>query len=99
MNEEYDVVCMFPYTVIAGKNAEGPIEETRLAFIYLDNREPVLVKDFENSSIMNTNYGEHILVGDENKYVIVRSYRSEHHYLYMDRKTYYELFPEVNVDE
>jgi hypothetical protein len=45
-NIEYEVLTVAPYTIITGKNDSGPVEEMRLAFIYMDNGTPKLIKDY-----------------------------------------------------
>lgn len=91
-NVEYEVLSVSKYTVITGRNDNGPVEETRLAFIYMDNGNPELVKDYGESN--SVRYATYILIGDSNKYVVVNEYRDRTQYLYLTQETYNELFPE-----
>ena len=91
-NVEYEVLTVAPYTIITGKNDSGPVEEMRLAFIYMDNGTPKLIKDYYE--IDQELYGNHIVIGESNKYVIVNEYRNRTEYLYLTQETYNSLFPE-----
>ena len=91
-NVEYEVLTVAPYTIITGKNDSGPVEEMRLAFIYLDNGTPKLIKDYYE--IDQELYGNYIVIGESNKYVIVNEYRNRTEYLYLTQETYNSLFPE-----
>ena len=91
-NVEYEVLTIAPSTIITGCNDDGPVEESRLAFVYLDNGDPQLIKDYyEDDSPL---YGQYILIGENNKYVIVNEYRNRTEYLYLTQETYNSLFPE-----
>ncbi len=91
-NTEYEVISVSTYTIITGRNDNGPVEETRLAFIYMNNGNPELVKDYYESD--SVRYATYILIGDSNKYVVVNEYRDRTQYLYLTQETYNELFPE-----
>ena len=91
-NSEYEVISVTTYPVITGKTDTGPKEETRVAFIYMDNGDPKMVKDYFIKD--QPTYATYIVVGDTNKYVIVREYRNETKYLYLTQETYDSLFPE-----
>ena len=91
-NTEYEVISVSTYTIITGRNDNGPVEETRLAFIYMNNGNPELVKDYYESD--SVRYASYILIGDSNKYVVVNEYRDRTQYLYLTQETYNELFPE-----
>ena len=91
-NVEYEVLSASKYTVITGRNDNGPVEETRIAFIYMNNGNPELVKDYYESD--SVRYASYILIGDSNKYVVVNEYRDRTQYLYLTQETYNELFPE-----
>ena len=91
-NTEYEVISVSTYTIITGRNDNGPVEETRIAFIYMDNGNPELVKDYYESD--SVRYASYVLIGDSNKYVVVNEYRDRTQYLYLTQETYNELFPE-----
>ena len=91
-NTEFEVISVSTYTIITGRNDNGPVEETRLAFIYMNNGNPELVKDYYESD--SVRYATYILIGDSNKYVVVNEYRDRTQYLYLTQETYNELFPE-----
>ena len=91
---EYEVISVASYTVVTGADENGPIEETRLAFIYMDNGSPRLISDYyEDTSLVN--YRDYIIVGDTNKYVVVHGYRKVTEYLYLTQETYDAIFDEV----
>ena len=82
------------YTVVTGADDNGPIEEIRLAFIYMDNGKPQLKSNYcQDTSYLN--HETYVIVGDTNKYVVVRGYRSKKEYLYLTQETYDKLFDEV----
>ena len=91
-NVEYEVLTIAPYTIITGRNDNGPVEESRLAFIYMDNGDPQLISNYYEDD--SPQYGQYILVGDSNKYVVVNEYRNRTEYLYLTQETYNSLFPE-----
>lgn len=93
-NPEYEVISATTYTVIIGKDENGPIEETRIVFIYMDNGNPKMIKDYYKDN--NPTYSKNILIGDTNKYVIVNGYRYQHQYLYLTKETYDSLFPDIS---
>ena len=59
-NVEYEVLTIAPYTIITGRNDNGPIEESCLAFIYMDNGDHQLISNYyeDDSSL----YGQYILI-------------------------------------
>jgi hypothetical protein len=58
----------------------------------MDNGDPQLISNYyENDSSL---YGQYILIGDSNKYVVVNEYRNRTEYLYLTQETYNSLFPE-----
>lgn len=88
---EYEVISVAPYTIVTGADENGPIEEIRLAFIYMDNGSPQMVSGYyENTSYAN--YKDYIIVGDTNKYIVVHGYRKVTEYLYLTQETYDEIF-------
>ena len=89
----YEVISVATYTVITGSDSNGPITETRLGFIYMDNGEPKMKSNYyENTS--SQVYGDYIIIGDTNKYVVVVGYRTLTEYLYLTQATYDSLFSE-----
>ena len=93
-NPEYEVISATTYTVIIGKDENGPIEETRIVFIYMDNGDPKMIKDYCKDN--NPTYSKNILIGDTNKYVVVNGYRYRHQYLYLTQETYDSLFQDTS---
>lgn len=91
---EYEVISVASYTVIIGSNDDGPIEETRIAFVYMDNGKPQLKSDYYHN-LEYVNYKNYIVIGDMNKYIVVHGYRSETEYLYLTQETYDNIFGEV----
>ena len=90
---EYEVISVASYTIVTGADDQGPVEETRLAFIYMDNGSPLMVSNYyDNTSSSYTNYKDYIVIGDTNKYVVVHGYRKITEYLYLTQETYDELF-------
>ena len=88
---EYEVISVAAYTIVTGADDQGPIEEIRLASIYMDNGSPCMVSGYyENTSYAN--YKDYIIIGDTNKYVVVHGYRKLTEYLYLTQETYDELF-------
>ena len=90
-NYEYEVLTVASYEIIVGSNENGHINETRLAFIYMDNGNPKFISNYYEDTHL-TNYKNYIMIGDVNKYVVVREYRSEKEYLYLTQETYDRLF-------
>lgn len=93
LDGEYEVISVASYTIVTGAGDSGPIEEIRLAFIYMDNGKPQLRSDY----CQDTSYPGHenyVIVGNTNKYVVVQGYRSEKEYLYLTQETYDKLFIE-----
>lgn len=94
LDGEYEVISVAPYTIVKGADDNGPIEEIRIAFIYMDSGKPQLRSDYYH----DTSYPGHenyVIVGDINKYVVVQGYRSEKEYLYLTQETYDNIFGEV----
>lgn len=94
LDGEYEVISVAPYTIVKGADDNGPIEEIRIAFIYMDNGKPQLRSDYYH----DTSYPGHenyIIIGDTNKYVVVQGYRSQKEYLYLTQETYDTIFNEV----
>ena len=88
---EYEVISVASYTIVTGADENGPIEETRLAFIYMDNGSPQMISGYyENTNLVN--YKDYIIVGDTNKYVVVHGYRKVTEYLYLTQETYDMIF-------
>lgn len=91
---EYEVISVASYTIVTGDDENGPIEETRLAFIYMDNGSPLMISGYyENTKWVN--YRDYIIVGDTNKYVVVHGYRKVTEYLYLTPETYDKIFSGV----
>ena len=91
---EYEVISVASYTIVTGADENGPIEEIRLAFIYMDNGSPLMISGYyEDTSPVN--YKDYIFVGDTNKYVVVNRYRKTTEYLYLTQETYDKIFSEV----
>lgn len=98
LDGEYEVISVASYPIVTGANENGPIEETRLAFIYMDNGKPQLRSDYYH----DTSYPGHenyVIIGDTNKYVVVQGYRSEKEYLYLTQETYDKLFSGGTITE
>ncbi len=91
-NKEYEVISVEKYTVITGKDENGPVTTDYLVFIYLDNGEPNMVKKYKE--VDSNFHAKYIVVGDTNKYVIVHEYRNQTDYLYLTQETYDRLFNE-----
>ena len=96
-NDEYEVIAITTYDVITGKTEQGPLEESYITFIYMDNGDPKLVKDYYVKD--EEYYPMYIVVGDANKFVTVRSYRNKTSYLYLTQETYDKLFSGVATSE
>lgn len=95
---EYEVISVASYTIVTGADENGPIEETRLAFIYMDNGSPQMISGYyEDTSLVN--YKDYIFVGDTNKYVVVHGYRKVTEYLYLTQDTYDMIFTAEDVNE
>ena len=91
LDGEYEVISVASYTIVTGADENGPIEETRLAFIYMDNGSPQMISGYyEDKSLVN--YKDYIIIGDTNKYVVVHGYRKTTEYLYLTQETYDEIF-------
>lgn len=88
---EYEVISVAPYTIVTGADENGPIEEIRLAFIYMDNGSPQLVSNYYENTVY-ANYKDYIVIGDVNKYVVVHEYRKTTEYLYLTQETYDKIF-------
>ena len=88
---EYEVISVASYTIVTGADENGPIEEIRLAFIYMNNGSPQLVSNYYENTIY-ANYKDYIVIGDTNKYVVVHEYRKTTEYLYLTQETYDEIF-------
>ena len=88
---EYEVISVTSYEVIVGSNSNGPITETYIAFIYMDNGSACLRKDYRENT--NGAYDDCILIGESNKYVVVESYREIDEFLYLTQETYDSVFP------
>ena len=97
-NSEYEVISVASYTIITGADANGPIEKTRLVFIYMDNGQPRMISDYYEDTFY-ANYKDYIVIGNTNKYVVVREYRKVSKYLYLTQETYDKLFPEGHPNE
>ena len=90
---EYEVISVASYTIVTSADEDGPTEETRLAFIYMDNGSPQMISGYyENTNLVN--YKDYIVVGDTNKYVVVHGYRKVTEYLYLTPETYDMIFNE-----
>lgn len=88
---EYEVLSVACYTIVTGADENGPIEELRLAFIYMDNGTPKMISGYcEDTSYVN--YRDYILIGDTNKYVVVHGYRKIIEYLYLTQDIYDNIF-------
>lgn len=95
---EYEVISVASYIIVTGADENGPIEEIRLAFIYMDNGSPQMVSDYyEDTSLVN--YKDYIFVGETNKYVVVHGYRKTTEYLYLTQDTYDRIFTAEDVNE
>lgn len=93
--EEFEVLSVFTYTVITGKDNGSPLEENRIGFVYSDNGTPKLVKTYsKRDTALN---GRYILIGNENKYIITEGYRTVDRYLYLTQETYDSLTKEANL--
>lgn len=91
---EYKVVSVASYTIVTGANESGPIEEARLAFIYMDNGKPQL-RSYYCQDTSYPGHEDYVIIGDTNKYVVVQGYRSEKEYLYLTQETYDAIFSEA----
>ena len=91
---EYEVISVASYTIVTGADENGPIEKTRLAFIYMDNGSPQMVSGYYEDTHL-VNYKDYIFVGETNKYVVVHGYRKVTEYLYLTQETYDKIFSEV----
>lgn len=92
--EEYEVIAINTYDVVIKMEEDGPVKESRLAFIYVA----------DGSARLNDSFGadrrEHILRGDTNKYVIVHGAKQTvSFYLYLDEVTYNKFFPKETPAE
>lgn len=94
LDGEYEVISVGSYTIVTDADDNGPIEEIRLAFIYMDNGKPQLRSDYCHDTSYPNNE-DYIVIGDVNKYVVVQGYRSEKEYLYLTQETYDKIFSEV----
>lgn len=95
---EYEVISVASYTIVTGANENGPIEKTRLAFIYMDNGSPQMVSGYYEDTHL-VNYKNYILVGDTNKYVVVIGYRKRTTFLYLTQDTYDMIFTAEDTNE
>lgn len=91
---EYEVISVASYTIVTGADENGPIEETRLAFIYMDNGSPQMVSGYYESTSL-VDYKDYIFVGETNKYIVVHGYRKTTEYLYLTQEIYDKIFSEV----
>jgi hypothetical protein len=91
---EYEVIAVSSYEVVVGSNEDGPVTETNIAFIY---RSAQFRKNYKEESIGSSD--NFIIIGDANKYIVVRKYRETDEYLYLTQETYDSIFSEVSVDE
>ena len=93
--EEFEVLSVFTYTVITGKDNGSPLEESRIGFVYSDNGTPKLVETYSKRD--TTLNGRYILIGNENKYITTKGYRTIDRYLYLTQETYDSLAKEANL--
>lgn len=93
--EECEVLSIFTYTEITGKEKGRPLEEVRIGFVYSDNGAPKLVSSYYKRDTDRN--GRYIIIGDENKYVIVPGYKTIDTYLYLTQETYDSLTKEANL--
>ncbi len=91
VTSEYEVVSVVSYTIVTGSDENGPIEQTRLVFIYMANHTPTMRSNYYQST-SSANYKDYIVVGDTNKYVVVKEYNKETEYLYLTQETYDNCF-------
>lgn len=94
--EEFEVLSVFTYPVITGKDNGSPLEEYRIGFVYSDNGSPKLVETFSKRD--TTLNGRYILIGDTNKYVRTEGYRTVDKYLYLTQETYDSLNQKVIIE-
>ena len=94
---EYEVISVVAYDVIIGSDGNGPITETLIAFIYMDNGSACLRKDYKANTVGS--YDDCIIVGESNKYIVVEKYREIDEFLYLTQETYDSIFSEVTTDE
>lgn len=93
--EEFEVLSVFTYPVITGKDNGSPLEEYRIGFVYSDNGTLKLVETYsKKDTALN---GRYILIGKENKYIMTEGYRTIDRYLYLTQETYDSLTKEANL--
>lgn len=88
---EYEVISVAAYTVITGTTEDGPVEEIKLAFVYMDNGTPKMVSEYSEWTSYS-GYKKYIIIGETNKYVVVHEYRKTCDYLYLTQETYEDVF-------